>query len=587
MRYDALRLIIASQKSPIPIQSPSDSFFQEANRFPRYIEPGFSKIEYAREKPAFLLVSAVGATGKTTTAHTLSFDIKLPILDLAKHKPVADNTLTGVLTNAYPVEKIGAVLDGLRKGTHGIIIDGIDEGRSKTTEEGFEAFLDDLITRSKGSTSPAIIIFGRSQVLYTTWLYLVDKGAEVGLVQIDPFDLEQARQYIDSRVTEITTGQLENYKQARDGVLARLGSVFSPSAARVGDAFLSFIGYPPVLDAIATLLDKERNYLRIQQALTDGAEGLEIDLLIRICDYLLDRDHQEKALPNFVESIASDAGPSLGQVLRKSLYNREEQCARVLSRALNRPFCYRVIEDNALNERYEGSVGTWCQDHPFLEDSSVRNVVFAAVSVARCALSPIPEYQQLANDYAAANRPTYLLLYMLGELSDGLEVSVRSFNMLVQSCSEFLGLDANIAIDIEGDSWEDTENRDNGDAELTIAIEFPEKKQARTFVFRGVGNGCRIPLGPYLINADITLPGAIDLRGTPAVEAIGACSISARSISIDSPDLVLRSSPRRPSQAAQGDAGFFVSCHRVEGHVNAVTVRAGELEIQCAELALD
>src|SRR5713101_854968 len=130
MQYNALKSIVASQKGPVALQIASDSFFVKPTRVAPYIEPSFSKIEFP-EKPSILLVSAVGASGKTTTAHALSFDIQLPVLDLAKHKPVGDNTLTGILTSAYPIEKVGAVLEGLRKGTHDIIIDGIDEGRSK------------------------------------------------------------------------------------------------------------------------------------------------------------------------------------------------------------------------------------------------------------------------------------------------------------------------------------------------------------------------------------------------------------------------------------------------------------------------
>jgi len=253
----------------------------------------------------------VGASGKTPTACALSFDTQLPVLDLAKHKPVGDNTLTGILTSAYPIEKVGAVLEGLRAGTHGIIIDGIDEARSKTTEQGFEAFLDDLIERSKGSASTAIVILGRSQVLLSTWCYLVDKGADVGMVQIDPFDLDQAKSYIDSYAIEGDTGQQENYEQARDSVLTRLSAAFQPTAATAENTFLSFIGYPPVLDAIATLLRTERNYHRIQQALSDGTGGqLEINLLIRISYYLLDREHNEKAVPNFIDPIVADAGAS-------------------------------------------------------------------------------------------------------------------------------------------------------------------------------------------------------------------------------------------------------------------------------------
>src|SRR5579862_1524010 len=182
MDYYLLRSIVASQKEPIPLKLSSESFYLKSARITPYIEPTFTQEVFPAKKPAILLVSAVGASGKSTTANALSFDTGLPILDLAKHKPVADNTLTGILTSAYPIEKIGAVLEGLHSGKHGIIVDGIDEGRSKTTEQGFEAFLDDLIERSKGATSTSIVVFGRSQVLLSAWCYLTDKGTDVGLV---------------------------------------------------------------------------------------------------------------------------------------------------------------------------------------------------------------------------------------------------------------------------------------------------------------------------------------------------------------------------------------------------------------------
>ena len=151
MNYALLKSLIASHKNPIAPQRTSGSFFVKSTRVHPYTEPSFSKLEFPVEKPSLLLVSANGASGKTTTAHALSHDISLPVLDLAKHKAVGDNTLTGVITNAYPIHTVGALLTGLRDGTQGIIIDGIDEGYSKTTDLAFEAFLDDVIARSHSS----------------------------------------------------------------------------------------------------------------------------------------------------------------------------------------------------------------------------------------------------------------------------------------------------------------------------------------------------------------------------------------------------------------------------------------------------
>ncbi|MFQ5750228.1 MAG: hypothetical protein ACE5H3_12365, partial [Planctomycetota bacterium] len=161
MNYRAFKSIVNSRKDPVALETASESFFVQATRISPYIEPNLSKIEFPSEKPPLILVTAMGASGKTTTALALSFDTGLPVLDLARHKPVGDNTLTGILTSAYPIESVGPVLEGLRAGTHGIIIDGIDEARSKTSEQAFAAFLDDRIERCRSAPRATILVFGR------------------------------------------------------------------------------------------------------------------------------------------------------------------------------------------------------------------------------------------------------------------------------------------------------------------------------------------------------------------------------------------------------------------------------------------
>jgi|GEM_PF-2174244 hypothetical protein len=588
MHYYGLKSLISSHKSPIALIDPSNSFSVRSAKVTPFIEPSFSKTEFPKEKPSILLVSAVGASGKTTTARALSFDTQLPILDLATHKAVGDNTLTGILTTAYAVDQIGNVLVGLRNGTHGIIIDGIDEGRSKTTEEGFEAFLDDLVTRSKGSNATAIVIFGRGQVLLSTWCYLVDKGADVGLLTIEPFNLDQARAYIDAQVPDRNIAQQVNYEKARDAVLDRLGAAFASSTSNGQDAFLSFIGYPPVLDAIGTLLRNESNYHFIQQGLGGDTGGpIEVELLIRICDYLINREHDSKALPNFINSIAADADASTAQQLRKSLYSNEEQCARVLCRALGRPFSRRLIQDGALNERYEAAVVAWCPDHPFLDDMRVRNAVFAAAAVARCVLSDVPEYKEVALEYARSHRPTYHLLYIMEVLGEGRTIDARCFNMLMQACSEFLGASADVSVDIEGESWYDTAPDKKAAGEIVMTVEFPDKQQERTFSFSGNSDEVMaITLGPYLVNATVTLPCHVELLGQPALEAIGECHISARNVRVDTPDLIVRSLSRR-QQGDKHEAGLFIDAQKVEGSAAAVSLGGGKLEIDCSEHGLD
>ena len=583
MQYYGLKSIVGSHKQPVPLKSELPSFSVWQNPVDPYIEPTFSKIEYPTEGPSILLVSAVGASGKTTTARALSFDTKLPLLDLAKHKAVGDNTLTGILTMAYPIEHVGTVLQGLQEGTHGIIIDGIDEGRSKTTEEGFEAFLDDLVERSKSAKNTVVVLFGRSQVLLTTWCYLMDKGVDVGLISIDPFGLDEAKAYIDRVASDIKDAHRLEYENARDSILAGLGAAFSSSVADRENAFLSFIGYPPVLDAIGTLLSEETNYYRLQQKLGKAVDGsVEISLLVRICDYLMAREHDEKAVPNFIEAVTSHAESSNREQLCQSLYSREEQCARVLHRALGSPFAHQLIEDHAMNESYEAAVGTWCQEHPFLNNDDLRNAVFEAAAVSYCILSDVPDYKEVAIRYTEYRRPTYHLLYIMDVLARNRSVDIRGFNMLMQSCSEFLATTAEISVDIEGESWEDTGAEVETVGELTMTIKFPEKGQERTFTFLGESTDvATITLGPYLVNASVTLPCHINLLGRPALESIGESYISARRVSFDATDVIVRALSRQKDKDQKNGIRLFFDVERADGHADAVSLGGASIQIQC------
>jgi hypothetical protein len=151
VNYNHLKSIVSSRKTTFTILTPIKSFYVAAQPERPYIEPSFTKQEFEEEIPRFLLITAVGASGKTALAIKLSADTSMPILDLRSHPPVADNTLTGLLTTSFPLEQLSDILTSLKNGTYGVIIDGIDEGRSKVNEPAFNAFLDDLIKRSAGS----------------------------------------------------------------------------------------------------------------------------------------------------------------------------------------------------------------------------------------------------------------------------------------------------------------------------------------------------------------------------------------------------------------------------------------------------
>lgn len=238
MKYYNIKSMVASSKLSFNMRLPSNSFYFPSKRDKPYIEPGFEKVVFETEKPSVLLISAVGATGKTALAEVLAYETSLPLLDLSKHKPVGDNTLTGLITSSFKPENLSEIFIGFNNGTYGVIIDGIDEGRSKTTEQAFEAFLDDLARLCSSSSGTTFVLLGRTKILEDSWLYLTDKGVNTALVTISPFDLNSAQQYIDQYTGVQDAKYQTQYEETRDHILHMLGRAFVKKADQENKDFL-------------------------------------------------------------------------------------------------------------------------------------------------------------------------------------------------------------------------------------------------------------------------------------------------------------------------------------------------------------
>jgi hypothetical protein len=350
MNFHNFQSIIGSRKRVFEMKAATDSFAISPARKQPYIEPSFTKNEFDVEKPGVLLISAVGATGKSTLAQVLSNRLDLPLLSLGRHKPVGDNTLTGLLTTSFAVDQLSAIFQSIGSGEYGIIIDGIDEGRSKTTELAFQAFLDDITRLCKGAASPSFVLLGRTQILEECWIYLDDKGVSTGLLTIDPFSLDQARSYIDNFTDGSKSPQAAQYHETRNLILDKLSTAFSVAEAAPEGNFLFFIGYPPVLDAIVTLLDKEQNYHRLREQLAHSAStNIEIELLLKIADYILARERDEKVVPNIVEDLLAGLVSGMDKTKKDRIFDREEQCVRLVSHCVGVEASFLRVPDAVLN----------------------------------------------------------------------------------------------------------------------------------------------------------------------------------------------------------------------------------------------
>ena len=579
MNFHNFQTLIGARKLPLEMRSEIESFARAPKRTEPYIEPTFTKNEFAAEKPPVVLVSAVGATGKSALAQVLSNRLNLPLLNLARHKPVGDNTLTGLLTTAFAVEQLSQVFQGISTGQFGVIVDGIDEGRSKTTESAFQAFLDDIVRLCKGATSPSFVLLGRTQILEECWLYLTEQGLATGLLTIDPFDLAQARSYIDSfNPAGLTSSQAAQYRGTRDLILNKLSSAFSAADAAPSGNFLSFIGYPPVLDAIVTLLDKERNYHRLKEQLASTASSnIEIELLYRIGLYVLQRERDEKVFPNIVESLLSSLPPTL-PLDKDSVFNVEEQCMRLVAHCNGRSLQMARIPEPVLDAQYEERLATFLPEHPFVTGKGFRNAIFEAVALSVLIASDKPDRYNLALQYIDSRRHNYYLVYLLALVAPNGRIPLACLRALLGAALEFKATNASVELHVTGPDEEDFRPSSVVDIDVELAVGVSGER-SKTYSFHSaILTDEPIHLGSKLSSAYIFLPCEAILGGTREVELTSPVEISAARIQITASALILK------TQASSPEKHVIIEAEKVHSEVTGLTATGVDFTIAVEDM---
>ena len=570
LNYNLLKSIVSSGKTTFQMQHSSESFLLPEKPTRPYIEPTLKKIEYDHEKPTVVLVSAVGATGKTALTRSLSWQTGLPLLDLAKHKPVGDNTLTGLLTSAYKIEDLSRVFQSIKTGSFGVLIDGIDEGRAKTTDKAFEAFLDDIVRLCGAPSNTSFVLLGRTQVLDECWLYLTEKGIATNLLSIAPFSFDDARKYIDT-FTHGLDGQFrDQYSEARDFVLNSLSKAFVGKSDSDGADFLSFIGYPPVLEAIVTLLIKERNYHRLTEQLK-GAEGsdMEVSLLRRIAFYILEREKIEKVVPIILNPLLAELPSERQAAIEEKTFSIDEQCMRLIAFSLKRQLTLQSISEKVINEKYEAQLATFLPEHPFLSGHNFRNAVFESLSLAVLLSSNHPACEELVLRYVSSHKYNYHLIYLLENLvSDGF-VPSRYLSIIVGSALEFRSPTSTVEFTIEGGDNSQPLAKANNQSVVDIDIEIIfNNERSKSFLFHSnLQDVESIQVGSRLASAYISIPCDLVIGGEPEADFTAPVEVSARTITITSTNLVLR----HPHTASKEDSVIVLEASKLISSLEHIT----------------
>lgn len=538
-----------------PIVANNNSFYVVHERNPKYVQPFFKELFSNCEKeehPQVLCVAATGASGKSVLAEYISAEKQCPIFNLGEHPAVADSALVGVLYNSLGHENMTPFLGGLHEGRSLVIIDGADEGMVKVGNfDAFKNFLKGIADIAKKNPRTSFIILGRISAMEIVQLVLDEYEVKTRCVKIEAFTEEQAKEFINK-----STGKSDSdtvYKELRDYILGTVGDIFKDQHDIKTSDYQKFIGYAPVLMAISKLILDEKNPHRLYQELC-RQNVKSIDLLIAICESILQRDKGEKINPVLLKGLVEKRNETFSQQVYENVYTNTEQCYRVLAKVMGQNVNLSVTGDREFDVKYEEQIKTWIEDHPFydLDKRRIQNAVFESYIIAT--LIPIAEYRGLVYQYLhSIYKDVFVLFYIYDALRQNDKTVEESFLPYLLSSAHSLD-DSEHRVEVQIEEDDDEQKQSNQPTLCRISVNSYNKKY--DFEIE-VPEGQSLFIGDEISNTSVVTPSLSFELNRLQSTLVAPVSIHCKTLYSKAGDIRVEYAP------TSGSSGVVVDCENV------------------------
>ena len=326
---------------------------------PFYIGTNFKKIS-SNLNSRFILISAPGATGKSAFGKYIAYKRAALYWNLAELS-IGDGTFQGTLYKALGISKISSYAKKLHLGEATLVIDAFDEAEIISGRHNVETFLYEANDFLESSTVPSIVLLSRTETAQNIAVFFKANNIPYTHYEIDYFPLNKAKEFVlqsiqkKKKVTQATTICIDDY-------FDQIGRQITDTGTKN-----RFIGYAPVLEAIAAHISETNNTAKLLSDLNENSN--ESMLIERIMKNLLDRE-QEKFLSAFKERIGNDID-KIGHY--DKIYSADEQLVRVLNYILMGETNYGdyLVNDipDFLVDEYKETIAMFLPQHPFIQNS--------------------------------------------------------------------------------------------------------------------------------------------------------------------------------------------------------------------------
>jgi hypothetical protein len=430
--FDELLQSLPIVKDPPPITPAEDvRYVEEEHR--SFVPPRFDVQRPIRlGETSVVLVSAPAAVGKTTVAKEIARRTGAPLWNLSSFQ-VGSHTYLGTLGATLGMVEAGHIVQRLADGDFLLVLDALDEAELRAGTSNFEAFLGDLTRASQEPRAkPSLVLLARGETSDLISIVFDLDDVPFAHFDIDFFDEEQAHLFIDRWLDEgfaradkspAHRTHPEPFALARQLLFERVFDVFHVDSPRSGwqkESIRTFVGYAPVLKAMAAYLEYENyqeliNDLRVTgpTRLEDGAESLW-RFLLDIVAKILQRE-QAKVTGSIRAHLEHAAAGTIWNSWDE-MYAPPEQCARVLASTVPGASAPSMPPGlpKELRAPYEEALQPWVAQHPFrgVHHGRFSNVVFAEYLYAWALTAGPPDERDAVR--ARMLEPDYLPSALLG-----------------------------------------------------------------------------------------------------------------------------------------------------------------------------
>ncbi|HWV84962.1 MAG TPA: hypothetical protein VNZ62_05905 [Capillimicrobium sp.] len=477
--------------------------FAVASRLETFVSPTLRVVEEP-DDPHVTLISARGATGKSTLARELSAVTGAPLwrldADLAVSADALASRLSRYLGPNDPLARFRAT-DGAF-----VIVDSLDEARMRVSGASWAEYMSSIA--EVATDGHRFVLLGRERILDDVWLDLADAGVDAAWYEISHFDAAQRQVYVDARVAGngYDTSN-EVYIRARDAVLAALGGTVP------GPLSDAFVGYAPVLDAVVELLS-ERNLIAVENTFSAEVQNPErIAVLERVLVSLLEREQGK------IEPLARQLELEAAQA-----YAPEEQLRWLAADLLDGDPPELAWCPHDSRAEYAKQIEPFLRDHPFRSESRWASPVFSAYVAAlrfndgtlRDALRPVGAETGLLYEFVAHRGGA--------ELIDEWQFAALHASLLAAEQQE-----VEAVVSIAGDAVAEGQALDQAAGELVLLAEGEVQRRLEFELVLEEADRLRL-LGPssYL---SVEFPARVDVQPGASSLTLGPdCFISCRDL---------------------------------------------------------